>query len=118
MVRWIVVALSLWTSVNGFAPGKPLHQSARFSTGMLATVPQETETVAAIAKEPQMMDQDLYNFNKLLIDTVYDLICFIYPVTGGKRDFARFFVLETVARVPYFAYLSVLHLRSGDVWRA
>jgi len=27
-----------------------------------------------------------------------------------QADFARFFVLETVARVPYFAYISVLHL--------
>ena len=35
----------------------------------------------------------------------------LYPVTGGPRDFARFYVLETVARVPYFAYLSVMHLR-------
>lgn len=58
-----------------------------------------------------MMDQDIYNFNKFLIDTVYNIICFLYPVTGGKRDFARFYVLETVARVPYFAYLSVMHLR-------
>ena len=32
------------------------------------------------------------------------------------RDFARFYVLETLARVPYFAYLSVMHLREtfGD----
>merc|ERR1712070_721366 len=52
-----------------------------------------------------------YNFNKILIDTVYDVICFFYPVKGTKRDFARFYVLETVARVPYFAYLSVMHLR-------
>ena len=57
------------------------------------------------------MDESTYKFNKILIDTVYDIICFIYPVTGTKRDFARFFVLETVARVPYFAYLSVMHLR-------
>ncbi|MBD1938939.1 alternative oxidase [Microcoleus sp. FACHB-68] len=28
----------------------------------------------------------------------------------GKRFYARCFVLETIARVPYFAYLSVLHL--------
>jgi len=42
---------------------------------------------------------------------VYDIICLLYPVTGGPRDFARFYVLETVARVPYFAYLSVMHLR-------
>jgi ubiquinol oxidase len=27
-----------------------------------------------------------------------------------RADFARFYVLETVARVPYFAYISVLHL--------
>jgi len=64
-----------------------------------------------LEKTSQKMDEGIFNFNKKLIDTVYDIICFIYPVTGSKRDFARFFVLETVARVPYFAYLSVLHLR-------
>ena len=57
------------------------------------------------------MDEAIFNFNKVLIDTVYDIICLVYPVRGNERDFARFFVLETVARVPYFAYLSVLHLR-------
>jgi hypothetical protein len=57
------------------------------------------------------MDERIFNFNKIVIDTVYDIICFLYPVTGGPRDFARFYVLETVARVPYFAYLSVMHLR-------
>lgn len=57
------------------------------------------------------MDEGIYGFNKKLIDTVYDIICFLYPVTGSDRDFARFYVLETVARVPYFAYLSVMHLR-------
>ena len=36
---------------------------------------------------------------------------FSWYTQGNDRDFARFFVLETVARVPYFAYLSVLHLR-------
>ena len=44
------------------------------------------------------IDEGIYNFNKAVIDTVYDIICFLYPVTGGERDFARFFVLETVAR--------------------
>ncbi|KAG7341076.1 alternative oxidase-domain containing protein [Nitzschia inconspicua] len=60
---------------------------------------------------PKGMDQGVYTLNKVLIDTVYSMICFLYPVTGTERDFARFYVLETVARVPYFAYLSVLHLR-------
>ena len=57
------------------------------------------------------MEEGIFNFNKVLIDTVYDVICFLYPVKGTERDFARFYVLETVARVPYFAYLSVMHLR-------
>jgi ubiquinol oxidase len=28
----------------------------------------------------------------------------------GNRTFARFYALETIARVPYFSYTSVLHL--------
>lgn len=44
------------------------------------------------------LDANLFKFNKFLIDTVYDIICLIYPVTGSERDYARFFVLETVAR--------------------
>ena len=73
---------------------------------------------AALATRTEALeiDERLFAFNKILIDTVYNIICFLYPVTGGPRDFARFYVLETVARVPYFAYLSVMHLREtfGD----
>jgi len=64
------------------------------------------------------MEENIFNFNKLLIDTVYEFICLIY----NKNDLSkhslqectsRFYVLETVARVPYFAYLSVMHLRES-----
>lgn len=78
----------------------------------------DTRFVSAVAKKSDLnkgeatkMDERIFAFNKFLIDTVYDLICLFYPVKGTDRDYARFFVLETVARVPYFAYLSVLHLR-------
>lgn len=77
-------------------------------------LPRALRTVVAAtpaAAEAAEMDEKIYAFNKIVIDTVYDIICFLYPVTGGPRDFARFYVLETVARVPYFAYLSVMHLR-------
>lgn len=40
-----------------------------------------------------------------LKNTVFDTI-----FAGEERDFARFYALETIARVPYFSYLSVLHL--------
>ena len=78
------------------------------SSTILASVPSQAKEAALT---PNTMDEGIYNFNKKLIDTVYDVICFLYPVKGNDRDFARFYVLETVARVPYFAYLSVMHLR-------
>ncbi|CAN0037744.1 unnamed protein product [Discosporangium mesarthrocarpum] len=36
----------------------------------------------------------------------------------GKRTYARFYALETIARVPYFSYVSVLHLyETLGFWR-
>jgi len=76
-----------------------------------ATMSATTIATMPATAQARTMDEGIYGFNKKLIDTVYDVICFLYPVKGNDRDFARFFVLETVARVPYFAYLSVMHLR-------
>ena len=59
------------------------------------------------------MDKHIYKLNKVIIDSVYDIICFLYPVkgTGTSCDFAHFYILETVTRLLYFGYLSVMHLR-------
>eukprot|EP00934_Nitzschia_sp_Nitz4_P001580 Nitzschia sp. Nitz4//scaffold52_size167869//153583//154464//NITZ4_002297-RA/size167869-processed-gene-0.139-mRNA-1//-1//CDS//3329554098//1580//frame0 len=57
------------------------------------------------------INKGIFQFNKNLIDTLYKIMCILYPVKGNDRDFVRFYILETVARVPYFAYLSVMHLR-------
>jgi hypothetical protein len=94
----------------------PIRPPPPKTTTTMTTAPQQF--ASAVAKRSDLdkgaaaqMDETIFKFNKTLIDTIYELICFIYPVKGNDRDFARFFVLETVARVPYFAYLSVLHLR-------
>ena len=58
-----------------------------------------------------MIDEQIFKFNKAVIDTMHNFICFLYPIQGNDRDFARFFVFETIERVPYFAFLSVLHLQ-------
>jgi len=42
------------------------------------------------------------NFTVLILDFLY-----------RGRDIQRFWVLETIARAPYFAFLSVLHLRES-----
>ncbi|MEP0873823.1 plastoquinol terminal oxidase [Trichocoleus desertorum AS-A10] len=51
---------------------------------------------------------------RLLVDFLEALLNTFYR--GRDRIFARFFVLETVARVPYFAYTSVLHLYETMGW--
>ena len=46
--------------------------------------------------EPFELDGRLYQLNKVIIDTVKGAIDVVY----ANNDFARFYVLETVARVP------------------
>ncbi|MGD1902730.1 MAG: alternative oxidase [Geitlerinemataceae cyanobacterium] len=51
---------------------------------------------------------------KLLVNGLVLVMNTLYKT----RPYPRFYVLETVARVPYFAYLSVLHLyESVGLWR-
>lgn len=87
------------------APSMP-HVEVTSPTASVAVASFSSTAITA-----NTMGEGIYNFNKILIDTVYDVICLLYPVRGNDRDFARFYVLETVARVPYFAYLSSMHLR-------
>merc|ERR1711916_401410 len=44
--------------------------------------------------------------NKQIVSISKDFLVAFY----GKRTIARFYALETIARVPYFSYTSVLHL--------
>lgn len=94
------------------APVEPGIPAEFLSVPIAVATSDEVAAAAASVELPaRTMDEWIYDFNKILIDTVYDVICFLYPVKGNERDFARFYVLETVARVPYFAYLSVMHFR-------
>jgi len=47
--------------------------------------------------------------NELILDLTVSIIDFLYK----GRDIQRFWVLEEIARAPYFAFLSVLHLRES-----
>jgi ubiquinol oxidase len=47
---------------------------------------------------------------KVLIRVIVSFFVFVVDVVYGNRSYARFYVLETIARVPYFSYVSVLHL--------
>lgn len=47
--------------------------------------------------------------NVVFLDITVAILDFLYQ----KRDYARFWVLEEIARAPYFAFLSVLHFRES-----
>ena len=49
------------------------------------------------------------NLNVLVLDITVTLLDFLYR----GRDYQRFWVLEEIARAPYFAFLSVLHFRES-----
>jgi len=46
----------------------------------------------------------------------YEVLCDFLDVVFDGRPIARFWFLETVARVPYFAYISMLHLFETLGW--
>lgn len=48
-------------------------------------------------------------FNTLVIETTVSALDFLYR----GRDIQRFWVLEEIARAPYFAFLSVLHFKES-----
>ena len=48
-------------------------------------------------------------FNEVTLYITVAIIDFLYQ----GRDYQRFWVLEEIARAPYFAFLSVLHLRES-----
>lgn len=50
--------------------------------------------------------------NIFLTESVIILLNTVYR----DRNYARFFVLETIARVPYFAFISVLHMYETFGW--
>ncbi|KAI6704595.1 hypothetical protein NL676_007557 [Syzygium grande] len=50
--------------------------------------------------------------NIFLTDSVIMILDTLY----SDRHYARFFVLETIARVPYFAFMSVLHMYESFGW--
>jgi ubiquinol oxidase len=53
-----------------------------------------------------------------MIRLLVHFLIFIINRLYKNRHYPRFYVLETVARVPYFSYVSVLHLyESLGIWR-
>jgi len=53
----------------------------------------------------------------LILKVPYTILCYLLDVVfEGRYMPNRFFLLETVARVPYFSYISMLHLYESLGW--
>ena len=69
--------------------------------------------VVALAHNPVVVKLEK-RINKAAVKSAVNVIDRVYK----DRDYARFYVLETVARVPYFSFVSILHLyESLGIWR-
>ena len=51
----------------------------------------------------------MQTINRFVLDITVAILDFLYQ----GRDYQRFWVLEEIARAPYFAFLSVLHFRES-----
>ena len=51
-----------------------------------------------------------------MIRLLVGILVFVINNIYAKRPYPRFYVLETVARIPYFSYLSVLHFYESLGW--
>ena len=106
--------LALAAAARGFQlPGARRTPTCR-AVGMVPdATPAEYERVYAVdCAVGAGLDENLYNLNRGLVTTVKGFL----DVFLAGRDIPRFYVLETLARMPYCAYVSVLHLREtlGD----
>ena len=52
----------------------------------------------------------------IILRLPYELLCGLIDLLFEDRPLARFWFLETVARMPYFSYISMLHLYESLGW--
>ncbi|KAL2634995.1 hypothetical protein R1flu_006474 [Riccia fluitans] len=81
-------------------------------------------TRSALAEEPVLNREEVpegwdkwaiaaeRSFNTFATEATVKILESLY----AKRLYARFYVLETIARVPYFAFVSVLHMYESFGW--
>ncbi|KAF6173228.1 hypothetical protein GIB67_026923 [Kingdonia uniflora] len=70
---------------------------------------EESSSSSVLEKWAIKIEQSI---NIALTDSVIKILDIFYR----DRDYARFYVLETIARIPYFSFISVLHLYESCGW--
>mmetsp|Transcript_35239 Transcript_35239/g.85007 ORF Transcript_35239/g.85007 Transcript_35239/m.85007 type:complete len:294 (+) Transcript_35239:81-962(+) len=97
------------SSVSSLRPQTTATPTSRTPSSLFAS---------SAAPEERLDNNPSTKFGSPINDSVKDANRFtigflkgaVFDTFFADRDFARFYALETIARVPYFSYLSVLHL--------
>ena len=117
-----ILRLALWltlvSAANAFVAEPALHRLTPIKTRTALFVsqplPDDGQTIFG-----RPLDDDTKKFNKKLVygikSAIFDTF---FAEQTIERAFARFWTLETIARMPYFSYLSALHLyETIGLWR-
>ena len=99
VVFCVATLLSTVNSFKSMNPCKTIGSTIRLQVALPELEISDGHSSATV---PKLIQQT----NKITVGAVKDLLTLVY----GKRHYARFAALETIARVPYFSYTSVLHL--------
>lgn len=96
-----------------------------------AFLTQEWEQIRVKLAELTLSNADVVKFEKarsakdgelmtpMWVKVPFLALCLVLDVLYDGKPIQKFWVLETVARIPYFAYISILHLyESVGFWRA
>lgn len=78
----------------------------------LLSVDEDNHVDSIVHEDKHSIPDSIQQINKFTVETIKKILSLYY----GERHFARFAALETIARVPYFSYTSVLHLYETLGW--
>mmetsp|Transcript_13052 Transcript_13052/g.42237 ORF Transcript_13052/g.42237 Transcript_13052/m.42237 type:complete len:413 (-) Transcript_13052:180-1418(-) len=92
----------------GLLPGDPLRPPACLGLSLSNEAVKEAERrreAAGGSVDAHPVSRTLYDVGCLLLDNLFD-----------QRPIQRFWFLEIIARIPYFSYVSMLHLYESFGW--
>lgn len=105
----------------------PFNMTSSSSTSENAVtniLPSSTEQLSSIkdtvsTKFGRILDDNTKKLNYQFVHSIKSMLFdILYSGTTLDRYYARFYALETIARMPYFSYLSVLHFyETIGLWR-
>lgn len=108
MSKIAYVLFVVWSSALAFAPPA-------------AWIRQDIRTIskASSTADNSSSEDDMFDHHKKAVKMVKSILFdTLYAGSSMDRSYARFYALETIARMPYFAYTSVLHfLETTGKWR-